>query len=78
LSPATVRRAARDVGRIDDFDARYAQVLQEVRKDATIGGKAGVESTPTFFVNARKVAPAVSPSALDALIELELQRAKGP
>jgi uncharacterized membrane protein/protein-disulfide isomerase len=78
LSPATVRRAAREVGHVDDFDARYTQVLEEVRKDATIGGKAGVESTPTFFVNARKVAPAVSPSALDALIELELQRAKEP
>jgi uncharacterized membrane protein/protein-disulfide isomerase len=78
LSPATVRRAAREIGHIDDFDARYPQVLQDVRKDATIGGKAGVESTPTFFVNGRKVAPAVSPSALDALIELELQRAKGP
>lgn len=78
LSPATVRRAARDIGHIDNFDARYAQVLQDVRKEAIIGGKAGVESTPTFFVNGRKVTPAVSPSALDALIEIELQRGKGP
>ncbi len=78
LSPDTVRRAARDIGHIDNFEARYAQVLQDVRKDATIGGKAGVESTPTFFVNGRKVVPAVSPSALDALIEHELQRGKGP
>lgn len=78
LSPATVRQAARDVGHIDNFEARYAQALQDVRKDATIGGKAGVESTPTFFVNGRKVVPAVSPSALDALIELELQRPKQP
>lgn len=78
LSPATVRRAARDIGHIDNFDGHYAQALQEVRTDATAGGKAGVESTPTFFVNGRKVAPAVSPSALDALIELELGRAKQP
>ena len=74
LTPATVRRAAADVGGIKDFDARYEQAVTQVRADASIGAKLGVESTPTFFINGRKV-PGISASALDALIELELRRA---
>ena len=74
LTPATVRRAAADVGGIKDFDARYEQAIAQARSDATIGAKIGVESTPTFFINGRKV-PGISASALDALIDLELRRA---
>jgi uncharacterized membrane protein/protein-disulfide isomerase len=73
LTPSTVRRAAADVGHITDFDARYAAAIAEVRADAVLGGKLGVESTPTFFINGRKV-PGVSTAALDALIEFELSK----
>jgi protein-disulfide isomerase len=72
LDVDTVKKAARDVGGIADFDAQYANAIQQVKTDAQAGVKLGVGSTPTFFVNARKVAPAVSPAALDALIEIEL------
>ena len=51
LSPATVRRAATDVGGISDFDARYDKAIQEVKTDAAVGAALGVNSTPTFFVN---------------------------
>ena len=34
LSPATVRQAAKDVGKITDFDARYDKAIQEVKTDA--------------------------------------------
>jgi uncharacterized membrane protein/protein-disulfide isomerase len=75
LTPALVRSAAADVAGIKDFDARYTEALAQVRADATIGQKLGVESTPTFFINQRKIAGGISASALDAIIELELRRA---
>jgi protein-disulfide isomerase len=75
LTPALVRSAASDVAGIKDFDARYTEALAQVRADATIGQKLGVESTPTFFINQRKIAGGISASALDAIIELELRRA---
>lgn len=74
LSPAWVRDAAKDVGGITDWDAQYAKAIQEVKTDAATGSALGVSSTPTFFVNGRKVVPAVSSSALEALIELELKK----
>jgi uncharacterized membrane protein/protein-disulfide isomerase len=77
LTPSAVRVAAKDVGGIADFNGGYAEALKEVRADATLGGQLGVGSTPSLFVNNRKLpAGVVDPAALDAIIELELQRAK--
>jgi protein-disulfide isomerase len=75
LSPATVREAAKDVAGITDFDAEYNQAIQQVKTDASNGGLLGVGSTPTFFLNGKAIVPAVSPAALEALIELELKKA---
>ena len=36
LSPATVRRAATDVGKITDFDAQFPKLIQQVRTDARL------------------------------------------
>jgi protein-disulfide isomerase len=76
LSPAVVKEGAKEVAGIDDFDARYAAALQEVRADASLGGLLEVKSTPTFFINGRRVVGGVAPPAIEALIELELKRAK--
>lgn len=77
LTPSGVREAARDVGGIADFNGGYAKALEEVKADARMGGLLGVTSTPTFFLNGRKLPPGVvPPEYLDALITLELQRAK--
>jgi uncharacterized membrane protein/protein-disulfide isomerase len=77
LSPATVRRAAADIGGLTDFDAQSAKALQEVKTDAAIGSALGVNSTPSFFVNGRRVPEGgVPPQYLETLIELELKRAK--
>jgi protein-disulfide isomerase len=35
-----------------------------------------VSSTPTFYVNGRKIPQVVPPQYIDALIEMELKRAK--
>jgi uncharacterized membrane protein len=73
LNAATVRQAAAEVGRIPDFDARYAGTLTTVRAHAELGAKAEVSSTPTFFVNGVKMPP-MPPPWLEALIEHELKR----
>jgi protein-disulfide isomerase len=76
LTTASVKQAAKDVGGIPDFDAKYQQALQEVRTDASLGALLDVGSTPTFFINGRKVAQVVPPQYMDALIEMELKRSK--
>ena len=77
LTPSIVRDAAKDVGGIADFNAGYARALEEVKTDANLGGVLGVTSTPTFFINGRKLPAGVPPAQyVDALIELELQRTK--
>jgi uncharacterized membrane protein/thiol-disulfide isomerase/thioredoxin len=77
LTPSSVRTAAKDIGGIDDFNGGYAKALEEVKADAKLGGLLGVTSTPTFFLNGRKLPPGVvPPEYIDALITLELQRAK--
>jgi uncharacterized membrane protein/protein-disulfide isomerase len=74
LSSAQVRAAARDVAGIADFDARYAEALKEVRSDAALGGTLQVNSTPTFFINGRKIPQILQPQYFEVLIELELNR----
>lgn len=76
LSPATVRQAARDVGGVTDFDAGYDKAIQEVKTDASVGAVLGVTSTPTFFINGRRLRGGLPTEYLDAAIELELKRAK--
>lgn len=77
LTAATIRRAAADIGKITDFDAQYAQVLPAVKADAVAGSALGVNGTPAFFVNGRRIPGAgVPPEYFAALIELELKRAK--
>lgn len=77
LSPSVVREAAGEVGGIADFNAGYAESLKEVAADAAMGAKLGVNSTPTIFLNGRKLGRSLLPAQyLDALIELELQRVK--
>jgi uncharacterized membrane protein/protein-disulfide isomerase len=76
LSPAQVKQAARDVAGITDFDAQYPTALQAVRSDAVLGGKLKVDSTPTFFINGRKVPQILQAQYFEVLIELELNRAQ--
>jgi uncharacterized membrane protein/protein-disulfide isomerase len=77
LTPSSVREAAKDIGGIADFNGGYAKALEEVKADARLGGLLGVTSTPTFFLDGRKLPPGVVPAEyIDALITLELQRAK--
>ena len=56
LTRNQVRQAAADIGGITDFDAQYPAVLNEVKADAALGASLGVKSTPTFFINGRRIA----------------------
>ena len=77
MTAATVRRAAVDVGKITDYDAQYARAIQEVKTDAAIGSSLRVDATPAFFVNGRRVpGGGMAPHYFEALIELEIKRAK--
>jgi protein-disulfide isomerase len=76
LSPATVRKAAQEVGGIGDFDSQYASAIQAVRAEAAEGGPLGVASTPTFFINGRRLKGGLPPQYFESAIEIELKRAK--
>jgi protein-disulfide isomerase len=76
MTSATVRRAAAEVGKIADFDAQYARAIQEVKTDAALGSSLRVDATPTIFVNARRIPSGLPPRYFEALLELEIKRAK--
>jgi protein-disulfide isomerase len=77
LSPATVRKAAAEIGKVTDFDAQYQRALQEVKTDIALGASLAVNSTPSFFVNGRRIpGGGLSPQFFTALFDLELARAK--
>jgi len=76
LSPTTVRRAAEDVGKVTDFDAGYQRAIQEIKTDASIGAALGVNSTPTFFINGKRIpGGGVAPQYFGPLIDAELKKA---
>jgi uncharacterized membrane protein len=74
LTPDQVKTAARDVGGIPDFDAKYASAIIEVKNEAGMGGMLGVKSTPTFFINGHMTG-GQDARVIDALIDLEMKRA---
>jgi protein-disulfide isomerase len=76
LNAATIRRTAADVGKITDFEAQYARAIQEVKTDAAVGSGLAVNSTPSFFLNGRRIPGGLAPHYFAALIEIELTRAK--
>jgi uncharacterized membrane protein/protein-disulfide isomerase len=77
MSRERIKEVLREVTGVEDFDAKYATVLADVRKDVQIGQKLGVTGTPTFFLNGIKL-PIVRVSHLEAAITYELQKAGVP
>jgi uncharacterized membrane protein/protein-disulfide isomerase len=76
LTPEAVRQAARDVGGVQDMDARYAATLNLVKGDTAQGAQLKVNSTPTFFMNGMRI-PGLRPEFFDAAIAWELKRVGG-
>jgi len=75
MTPPSVRQAARDVGQITDFDAKYQATLSQVKADVALGRQLGIKSTPTFFINGVKVEGALPPQYFEQAIAYELQHA---
>ena len=77
ISIATVKRIAEEMAGVKDFDAEYQKVVGQVRTDASIGSSLGVNSTPSFFVNGRRIpGGGMPPQYFEALLDLELKKAK--
>jgi uncharacterized membrane protein len=77
LTKDVVRQAALEQAGITDFDARYEEALKAVRADVGLGALLSVNSTPTIYINGRKIPGGGQPPAVyDALIEIELAKIK--
>lgn len=74
LTTASVKDAARVIGGVPDFDARYTTTLQLVRGDIEQAAQLTVQGTPTFFLNGIRL-PGLRAAFLDAAIALEMKRA---
>jgi uncharacterized membrane protein/predicted DsbA family dithiol-disulfide isomerase len=75
MTPATVRQAAREVGQVTDFEAKYDETLALVKADVALGNQLSVGSTPTFFINGVKVEGQWAPQYFDQAIAYELAHA---
>ncbi|MEQ1895858.1 MAG: thioredoxin domain-containing protein [Vicinamibacterales bacterium] len=76
MNPDLVRQGVRQVAGVTDFDARYAAVLEQVKGDIRYGQSLGVNRTPTFFINGRKIEGGLDPEFFEAAIEYELAHGK--
>jgi uncharacterized membrane protein/protein-disulfide isomerase len=74
LTRDKVKEGAAEVAGIKDFDTQYPKFLEQVRADAGLGATLGAKSTPTFFINGRRIAGGVPAPYFDYAIELELKR----
>jgi uncharacterized membrane protein/protein-disulfide isomerase len=75
FSSENIRKWAREIGQVTDFDAKYASTIEDVKGDIGFGHTLQVKATPTMFINGVKVEGVLAPQYLDKAIELELQRA---
>lgn len=75
MTAERVVEAAREVGQVTDFAARYASTLEAVRADIAFGRQHGVRATPTFFINGVMIPGGLPPHLFEQALEYELQRA---
>lgn len=73
LTSESVREAARTVGNVPDFAARFPGTLELVKGDIAQGGQLQVRGTPTFFMNGIRL-PNLRAEFLDAAIAWELRQ----
>ena len=77
LTPDVVKKAARDVAQVTDFDAQYPKMLELIRADSKMGQAIGIQGTPTFYINGIKINATLRPIYFDAAIAHELEKAAG-
>jgi uncharacterized membrane protein/protein-disulfide isomerase len=74
LTAESIRKAAREIGGVTDFDARYPRVMEDVKSDAAMGALMQVRATPTFFINGVKIDGGMPGKYFDAIIAHELKK----
>lgn len=75
LTPGGVRQAARDIGGVTDFDARYSAMLEQVKSDVGLASVLNIRVTPTFFINGVRLEGGLPAEYFDMAIEYELKKA---
>ncbi|HYM26087.1 MAG TPA: vitamin K epoxide reductase family protein [Vicinamibacterales bacterium] len=75
MTPPSVRQAARDIGGVTDFDAKFDSTMALIKGDIALGKTLDVRGTPTFFINGVKFDVAIQPQYFDQAIAYELKRA---
>jgi uncharacterized membrane protein/protein-disulfide isomerase len=78
MSPDLVREGVKQVAGVNDFDAQYPKLLEQVKGDVAMGRQLGVSRTPTFFINGVKIEGGLRPEFFDAALAFELKRTAGP
>lgn len=73
MNPDLVKQGLAEVAQVTDFDAQYASTIEQVKEDARLGQKLGIQGTPTFFVNGIKVG-SLRPAYFDAAIAYLLNK----
>ena len=77
LSRENIMRWAKDLGMdLNRFmaDMESAETKKTVLKDQADGDKAGVEGTPTFFINGQRYNGDLAPESIKPVIDAELKR----
>jgi uncharacterized membrane protein/protein-disulfide isomerase len=75
LTPASVRQAARDIGGVPDFDAKYATVLEEVKGDVALATILNITQTPTFYINGVRLQGGLPVEYFEMALQYELKKA---
>ena len=75
MTPASVRKAALEIGGVTDYDAKYKATLDLVKGDIGLGQQLKVTTTPTFFLNGVQIVGAMKPEYFDQAIAYELSHA---
>jgi protein-disulfide isomerase len=72
MTPPAVREAAKTVGMVTDFEAKYGATVELVKADVALGNQLNIRSTPTFFINGVKVEGEWPAQYFDQAIAYEL------
>ncbi|MBM3817399.1 MAG: hypothetical protein FJW14_00080 [Acidimicrobiia bacterium] len=73
-----VKQGLQEIAQVDDFDAQYPTVLEQVRADAQLGQRLQIQGTPTFYINGIRINSSLRPVYFDAAIAYELRRTSEP
>lgn len=68
LTAELVRTYAGQLGFAAEYESRYSELIGEIRKDIELGARAGIQGTPTYFVNGILLENSTTPAMLAAII----------